>query len=81
MKKITQFSVNNPVTVTMLILGVLLLGFISFGKLGTDLMPEMNNPRIYVELSAGERPPEEIEKQFVDQIESLAIRQADVIGV
>lgn len=81
MRKITQFSVNNPVTVTMLILGVLLLGFISYGKLGTDLMPEMNNPRIYVELTAGERPPEEIEKQFVDQIESLAIRQADVIGV
>ena len=81
MKKITQFSVNNPVTVTMLILGVLLLGIISFGKLGTDLMPEMNNPRIYVELTAGERPPEEIEKQFVDQIESLSIRQADVIGV
>ncbi|MCD6346624.1 MAG: efflux RND transporter permease subunit, partial [Bacteroidales bacterium] len=81
MRKITQFSVNNPVTVTMLILAVILLGFISFGKLGTDLMPEMSNPRIYVELTAGERPPEEIEKQFVDQIESLSIRQADVIGV
>jgi len=81
MRKITQFSVNNPVTVTMLFLAILLLGYISFGKLGTDLMPEMNNPRIFVELSAGERPPEEIEKQFVDQIESLAIRQSDVIGV
>ncbi len=81
MKKITQFSVNNPVSVTMLFLAILLLGYISFGKLGTDLMPEMNNPRIFVELSAGEKPPEEIEKQFVDQIESLAIRQADVIGV
>ena len=81
MRKITQFSVNNPVTVTMLVLAIVLLGVISFGKLGTDLMPEMNNPRIFVELTAGERPPEEIEKQFVDQIESLAIRQADVVGV
>lgn len=81
MKKITQFSVNNPVTVTMLILGVVLLGVISFGKLGTDLMPEMNNPRIYVELTAGERPPEEIEKQFVDPMESISIRQSDVVGV
>lgn len=81
MRKITQFSVNNPVTVAMLMLAVILLGFISFGKLGTDLMPELNNPRIYVELSAGEKPPEEIEKQFVDDIESLAIRQSDVIGV
>ena len=81
MRKITEFSVNNPVTVAMLMLAVILLGFISFGKLGTDLMPELNNPRIYVELTAGEKPPEEIEKQFVDDIESLAIRQADVIGV
>ena len=81
MKKITQFSVNYPVTVTMFILAVILLGYISFGKLGTDLLPKLNNPRIYVELKAGERPPEEIEKQFVDQIEALAIRQPDVTGV
>ena len=81
MKKITQFSVNYPVTITMIILGVALLGYISLGKLGTDLMPEMNNPRVYVELVAGEKPPEEIEKQFVDQIESIAIMQSDVLGV
>jgi len=81
MKKITEFSVNYPVTVTMLILGIVLLGFISFGKLGTDLFPELNNPRIYVEIQAGERPPEEIEKQFVDPIESSCIRQSDVTGV
>src|SRR5210317_2228544 len=81
MKKITQFSVNYPVTITMIILGVALLGYISLGKLGTDLMPEMNNPRIYVEIVAGEKPPEEIEKQFVDQIESISIMQSDVIGV
>jgi len=81
MKKLTQFSVNYPVTITMIILGVALLGYISLGKLGTDLMPEMNNPRVYVELVAGEKPPEEIEKQFVDQIESIAIMQSDVIGV
>jgi len=81
MKNITKFAVNYPVTVTMFILAVLLLGYISFRKLGTDLFPEMNNPRIYVELSAGERPPEEIEKQFVDPIESICIRQSDVTGV
>ena len=81
MKKLTQFSVNYPVTITMIILGVALLGYISLGKLGTDLMPEMNNPRIYVELVAGEKPPEEIEKRYVDPIESMSIMQSDVIGV
>ncbi len=81
MKKITQFSVDYPITILMLILAVLLLGYISFSKLGIDLFPDLNNPRIFVELKSGERPPEEIEKQFVDGIESLAIRQKKVVQV
>jgi HAE1 family hydrophobic/amphiphilic exporter-1 len=81
MRKITEFSVRYPVSVTMFILAVVLLGFISFGKLGTDLFPKLNNPRIYVEIKAGERPPEEVEKLFVDPIESVCIRQSQVTGV
>ncbi|MDP4222687.1 MAG: efflux RND transporter permease subunit, partial [Bacteroidota bacterium] len=81
MNRIAQFAVKYPVTVLMLVLGILLLGFISFGKLGTDLFPDLNNPKIYVELKAGEKPPEEIEKNYVDQIESLCMRQSDVVEV
>ena len=81
MKRIAQFAVKYPVTVLMIILGIILLGYISFGKLGTDLFPDLINPRIYIELKAGERPPEEIEKNYVDQIESLAMRQSDVVDV
>ncbi|MBN1388219.1 MAG: efflux RND transporter permease subunit [Bacteroidales bacterium] len=81
MRKIARFAVENPVTVLMLVLGILLLGIISFGKLGTDLFPDLNNPKIYIELQAGERPPEEMEQQFVDQIESIAMRQKDAINV
>ncbi len=81
MRKITEFSVRYPVTVTMFILAMVLLGYISFGKLGTDLFPKLNNPRIYVEIKAGERPPEEVEKLFVDPIESVCIRQSQVMGV
>ncbi|HUV00420.1 MAG TPA: efflux RND transporter permease subunit [Bacteroidales bacterium] len=81
MNRIARFAVRYPVTVLMLILGIILLGFISFGKLGTDLFPDLNTPKIYIELKAGEKPPEEIEKNYVDQIESLAMRQSDVIQV
>lgn len=81
MKKITQFSVNYPVTVSMMVLAIILLGYISFGKLSVDLFPEMNAPRIFVEINAGERPPEEIEKQFIESIESQAIRQKGVTQV
>ena len=81
MKKIARFAVENPVTVLMLVLGIILLGIISFGKLGTDLFPDLNNPKIYIELQAGERPPEEMEQQYVDQVESIAMRQKDAINV
>jgi len=81
MNAIAQFAVKYPITVLMLVLGIVLLGFISFGKLGTDLFPDLNNPKIYIELSAGEKPPEEIEKNYVDQIESLAMRQNEVVQV
>jgi len=81
MNSIVRFAVKYPVTVLMLALGIVLLGFISFGKLGTDLFPDLNNPKIYIELKAGEKPPEEIEKNYVDQIESLSMRQSDVVQV
>jgi hydrophobic/amphiphilic exporter-1 (mainly G- bacteria), HAE1 family len=81
MNKIAQFAVKYPVTVLMFVLGIVLLGFISFGKLGTDLFPDLNNPKIYIELKAGQKPPEEIEKNYIEQIESLSTRQSDVLQV
>jgi len=81
MKKLTQFSVNYPVTIMMVVLAVILLGYISFDKLGVDLFPDLNSPRIFVEIKSGERPPEEMEKQFVRDIESLAMRQSGVTQV
>jgi len=81
LKAITRFSVNYPVSVSMIILATLLLGFISFDKLGIDLFPNLHSPRLYVELVAGERPPEEMEEKFVDGVESLAIRQSGVVNV
>ncbi|HAX95008.1 MAG TPA: AcrB/AcrD/AcrF family protein [Prolixibacteraceae bacterium] len=81
MKKLTQFSVNYPVSILMVVLAVVLLGYISFDKLGMDLFPDLKSPRIFIEITSGERPPEEMEKQFVENIEALAIRQSDVIQV
>jgi HAE1 family hydrophobic/amphiphilic exporter-1 len=81
MKKIIAFAVKSPVTVSMVVLAILLLGKISYDRLNVDLLPEMNAPRLFVELEAGERPPEEIEKMFVENMESMAIRQRDVTRV
>ena len=81
MKKIIRFAVNNPVTMAMVVLAIVLLGNISYNRLNVDLLPDMNAPRLFVEIKAGERPPEEMEKMFVENMESMAIRQSDVTQV
>ena len=81
MLKLTRFSVRYPVTIAMLVFAVVLLGYISFSRLGTDLFPDLKNPRLYVELQSGEKPPTEIESKFAEDIESLAIRQTGVTDV
>jgi HAE1 family hydrophobic/amphiphilic exporter-1 len=80
-KKLAQFSVDYPITILMIVLGIVLLGYISFDKLGMDLFPNLKSPRIFVEITSGERPPEEMEKQYVENIEALAARQSDVVQV
>ena len=74
MNRIAQFSVRFPTTIAMIVLGILLLGYISFTRLGIDLLPDLNSPRLFVEVRAGERPPEEMEYQFVSQLEAMVAR-------
>ncbi|MDR0981907.1 MAG: efflux RND transporter permease subunit [Culturomica sp.] len=81
MNQIVKFAVKYPVTVLMLTLAICLLGMISYNKLGTDLFPDMKNPALYIDLQAGERPPEEMERQFVKNIEAIAARQDGVQNV
>ena len=81
MRNIINFAVRNPVTISMVVLAVLLLGKISYDRLNVDLLPDMNSLRLYIEMEAGERPPEEIEKMFIENMESMAIRQRDVTQV
>ena len=53
MRKIINFAVNNPITILMAVLGIMLLGKISYDKLSVDLLPDINNPKLYVDITAG----------------------------
>ena len=81
MNRLARFSVNYPTTIIMIVLGIILLGYISFTRLGIDLFPDLNSPRLFVEIKAGERPPEEMEKQFVSNMEAIAARGRKVENV
>jgi HAE1 family hydrophobic/amphiphilic exporter-1 len=74
MYTLARFSVRYPTTVLMLVLAIILIGYISFQRLSVDLLPDLNSPRLFVEIKAGERPPEEMEQQFVTQLEAVASR-------
>ena len=54
MKKIIKFAVSNPITILMAVLGIMLLGKISYDKLSVDLLPDLNNPKLYVDITAGD---------------------------
>ena len=81
MKKIVSLAVAYPISILMMVLAIILLGSISFGKLGIELFPDLKNPTLFVELKVGIRPPSEVEKQFIEDIESVAIRQNGAIEV
>ncbi|WP_340153931.1 efflux RND transporter permease subunit [uncultured Marivirga sp.] len=81
MKKIVSLAVSYPISILMMVLAVILLGTISFGKLPIELFPDLKNPTLFVELKAGIKPPSEIEKQFIESIESVAIRQNGAVEV
>lgn len=65
----------------MIVLAVLLLGYISFQRLGMDLLPDLNSPKLFISVTAGELPPEEMEQKFTSPMESQTARQKNVINV
>ena len=58
---LARFSVKKPVTITMLILMVIVLGVVSFSKLHIDLLPQIELPYVMVQTSYQGAGPEEIE--------------------
>lgn len=81
MKSIIRFAVKYPVTIIMITLGLCMLGVISYGKLGTDLFPNLKTPSLYVSLNADDLPPEEIENSYIKNLESTMARMPGVKNV
>lgn len=53
----------------MATLAVILLGWISFGRLGTDLLPDLQTPVVTIDLRAPGKAPREMEERFTRRIE------------
>lgn len=66
---ISEFSIKRPIFVTMLILVILVLGFISLSRLPIDLMPDITYPTLNVSTSYPNTAPEEMEQIITRPIE------------
>ena len=66
---LSQFSTRYPVTVAMATLAVILLGWISFDRLGTDLLPDLQTPVVTIDLRAPGKAPREMEERFTRRVE------------
>ncbi len=67
---IPKFSLNRPVTVTMILVAVLVIGFVSYSKIKLDLLPSgFNPPFLGVWVPYPDANPKEIEEQIVKPME------------
>ncbi len=66
---LSRFSVKKPVTITMMILIVIVLGVVSLSKLQIDLLPQMELPYVMVQTSYSGAGPEEIENMVSKPLE------------
>ncbi|MDD8019588.1 MAG: efflux RND transporter permease subunit [Acidobacteriota bacterium] len=66
---LSEFSIKRPVFITMLILVILVLGFISLSRLPVDLMPDITFPTLNVSTSYENTAPEEMEQIITRPIE------------
>lgn len=79
--KIAQLSVNRPVTVSMVVITVLILGFISLTRLSVDLLPEMNLPVAAVATTYDGAGPQEVESLVSRPLEEAMATLGNVTNV
>lgn len=66
---LSSFAVKAPVKVTMIFVGVLLLGWISLGRLSTNLFPDLATPKVTVNITANGLSPVEVERRISEVLE------------
>ncbi|MCK5415939.1 efflux RND transporter permease subunit [Candidatus Parcubacteria bacterium] len=73
-----KFSVDKPVTITMIVLIIVVFGFISFSRLGLDMLPDIEFPVVSVITSYNGVSSEDIEDVLTKPIEDAVSTVKDV---
>lgn len=69
MQKLAEISIKRPVFATMMNLTLIIIGIVSYGKLGVDRLPSVDVPTVRVSATLPGASPEEIEIEIADRLE------------
>ena len=68
-ESVAALSARRPVAISVTAIAVALVGWLSWQQLPVDLLPDIQSPTIAVSISAGDRPPTEMERLYGEQLE------------
>ncbi len=69
--RLSNISVNRPVTTLMIFVAMVVLGLVSLSMLGIDLMPDIEIPAVSVITAYSGAGPEEVETLLTEPIEDI----------
>src|SRR4051794_2457989 len=87
----TVLAMDHPITLLMLIVGLISLGILAYERMRVDIFPSLNTPKIYVFFDFIGMSPDQIEGfivnelelyfQYVDGIEDIKSRNIQQVGL
>ncbi len=78
---LSKFAVHAPVKVTMIFLGVLLLGYISLTRLPTSLFPDIRTPKVTTTVRTKGLSALEVERRICEPLERSLYTLRGVVDV
>jgi multidrug efflux pump subunit AcrB len=65
----TAVAMDHPITTIMLVIGLISLGVLAYGKMRVDIFPSLNTPKIYIFFDFIGMGPDQIEGFIVNELE------------
>lgn len=78
---LTRVAISRPLFILMVILGLVLMGIIAYGRLGVELFPSVNTPVVTIVTAYPGAAPDDVERLVTKPIEDAVsgINQVDVV--
>ncbi len=68
---LSDFSIRRPVSISMIVLGVLLLGLVGVAGIPVNLLPEITFPRVTIRTEYPQAAPSEVENMVTRPVEQV----------